>query len=74
VGVCDEDDLYEAMDYLQARQDKIQDALAVRHLAGSTLVLCDVSSAAFEGRTCPLGAIGHPKDGSAAGSRSSTGC
>ena len=22
-----------------------------------------VSSAAFEGRTCPLGAIGHPKDG-----------
>src|SRR6266508_3732077 len=27
------------------------------------LVLYDVSSAAFEGRTCPLGAIGHPKDG-----------
>jgi transposase len=22
-----------------------------------------VSSAAFEGRTCPLGAVGHPKDG-----------
>ena len=62
VGGCDEDDLYEAMDYLQARQDKIQDALAARHLAG-TLVLYDVSSAAFEGRTCPLGAIGHPKDG-----------
>jgi Transposase DDE domain len=63
VGGCDEDDLYEAMDYLQARQDKIQDALAARHLAGATLVLYDVSSAAFEGRTCPLGAIGHPKDG-----------
>ena len=62
-GSCDEDDLYEAMDYLQARQDKIQDALAARHLAGGTLVLYDVSSAAFEGRTCPLGAIGHPKDG-----------
>ena len=62
-GSCDEDDLYEAMDYLQARQDKIQDALAARHLAGGTLVLNDVSSAAFEGRTCPLGAIGHPKDG-----------
>ena len=26
-------------------------------------MLCDVSSAAFEGRTCPLGAIGHPRDG-----------
>jgi hypothetical protein len=63
LGSCDEDDLYAAMDYLQARQDKIQDALAARHLAGGTLVLYDVSSAAFEGRTCPLGAIGHPKDG-----------
>jgi hypothetical protein len=63
VGSCDEDDLYEAMDWLAARQDKIEDALAARHLAGGTLVLYDVSSAAFEGRTCPLGAIGHPKDG-----------
>ena len=63
LGSCDEDDLYAAMDYLQDRQDTIQDALAARHLAGGTLVLYDVSSAAFEGRTCPLGAIGHPKDG-----------
>ena len=63
LGSCDEDDLYAAMDYLQARQDKIQDALAAKHLASGTLVLYDVSSAAFEGRTCPLGAIGHPKDG-----------
>ena len=63
VGSCDEDDLYAAMDYLHDRQEQIQDALAARHLAGGTLVLYDVSSAAFEGRTCPLGAIGHPKDG-----------
>ena len=63
LGACDEDDLYAAMDYLAARQEQIQDALAARHLAGGTLVLYDVSSAAFEGRTCPLGAIGHPKDG-----------
>jgi hypothetical protein len=63
LGSCDEDDLYQAMDYLGARQEQIQDALAARHLAGGTLVLYDVSSAAFEGRTCPLGAIGHPKDG-----------
>ena len=60
---CDEDDLYGAMDWLAARQDKIEDALAARHLAAGTLVLYDVSSAAFEGRACPLGAIGHPKDG-----------
>jgi hypothetical protein len=63
VGSCDEDDLYAAMDYLHDRQEQIQDALAARHLAGGTLVLYDVSSAAFEGRTCPLGVIGHPKDG-----------
>jgi hypothetical protein len=63
LGSCDEDDLYAAMDYLHGRQDAIQDALAARHLGGGTLVLYDVSSAAFEGRTCPLGAIGHPKDG-----------
>ncbi len=62
-GGCDEDDLYAAMDHLQDRQEQIQDALAARHLAGGTLVLYDVSSAGFEGRTCPLGAIGHPKDG-----------
>src|SRR6266704_1568635 len=62
-GGGDEDDLYGARDWLAARQDRIQDALAARHLAGGTLVLYDVSSAAFEGRTCPLGAIGHPKDG-----------
>jgi len=60
---CDEDDLYEAMDWLFSRQERIEDALAARHLRGGTLVLYDVSSAAFEGRTCPLGALGHPKDG-----------
>jgi len=62
-GSCDEDDLYAAMDWLAARQPGIEDGLAARHLAGGTLVLYDVSSAAFEGRTCPLGAVGHPKDG-----------
>src|SRR6516164_7210351 len=60
---CDEDDLYAAMDWLLPRQEKIEDALAARHLAGGTLVLYDVSSAAFEGRTCPLGEIGHARDG-----------
>src|SRR5262249_19008643 len=63
VAGCDEDDLYAAMDWLAARQQRIGDGLAARHRAGGTLVLYDGSSAAFEGRTCPLGAIGHPKDG-----------
>jgi len=60
---CDEDDLYEAMDWVLERQDAIEKALAKRHLTDGTLVLYDVSSAAFEGRTCPLGRIGHARDG-----------
>jgi len=63
VACCDEDDLYAAMDWVLARKDAIEKALAARHLANGTLVLYDVSSAAFEGRTCPLGAIGHARDG-----------
>jgi len=63
VASCDEDDLYAAMDWALARQQVIENALAVRHLNEGTLVLYDVSSAAFEGHTCPLGKIGHPRDG-----------
>ena len=63
VDGCDEDDLYAAMDWVLARKDAIEDALAARHLADGTLVLYDVSSAAFEGRTCPLGKRGHARDG-----------
>jgi Transposase DDE domain len=63
VSCCDEDDLYAAMDWALARKDAIENALAARHLVNGMLVLYDVSSAAFEGRTCPLGAIGHARDG-----------
>src|ERR1019366_538815 len=63
VARCDEDDLYAAMDWLIDRQEGIEQRLAARHLQASTLVLYDVSSAAFEGKTCPLGAIGHARDG-----------
>lgn len=63
VDRCDEDDLYAAMDWLIERQEGIERGLARRHLQASTLVLYDVSSAAFEGKTCPLGAIGHARDG-----------
>ena len=63
VASCDEDDLYAAMDWVLARKDSIENALAARHLSNGTLVLYDVSSAAFEGHSCPLGAIGHAKDG-----------
>jgi hypothetical protein len=57
------EDLYAALDWLGARQAKIEKALAKRHLHDGTLVLYDVSSSYFEGRTCPLARIGHSRDG-----------
>jgi transposase len=63
LGTVDEDELYDALDWLLARQGKIEAALAQRHLTDGTLVLCDVSSTYFEGRTCPLARFGKSRDG-----------
>lgn len=63
IADVDEDELYEAMDWLLARQGRIEAALAKRHLAEGSLVLYDVSSTYFEGRHCPLAQIGHSRDG-----------
>ena len=65
LGVSDatEDDLYKAMDWLLARQERIEKKLAARHLRENGLVLYDLSSSYFEGVTCPLAALGHSRDG-----------
>jgi|SRR5579859_6894089 len=63
VAQANEDDLYAAMDWLLARQDKIERKLAARHLAAGGLVLYDLSSSYFEGTTCPLAKLGHDRDG-----------
>ncbi|MGH2987875.1 MAG: IS1634 family transposase [Solirubrobacterales bacterium] len=60
---ADQDDLYEAMDWLGERQERIEDRLARRHLDAGTLVLYDVSSSYFEGRSCPLAELGYSRDG-----------
>jgi len=60
---ADEDDLYAAMDWLLARQDRVQKKLAVRHLREGGLVLYDLSSSYFEGTTCPLAKLGYNRDG-----------
>src|SRR5688572_22203899 len=52
VAGADQDDLYRAMDWLLERQGRIEDRLARRHLRDGELVLYDVSSTYFEGRTC----------------------
>jgi transposase len=58
-----EDDLYRAMDWLLVRQERIENSLAKRHLPSGTLVLYDITSTYFEGRTCPLAKLGHNRDG-----------
>ncbi len=63
VGGADEDDLYAALDWLLARQARIEERLARRHLKDGELVLYDVSSSYFEGRTCPLAKLGYSRDG-----------
>jgi transposase len=60
---ADEEDLYKAMDWLLARQARIENKLAARHLKEEGLVLYDLSSSYFEGVTCPLAELGYPRDG-----------
>ena len=51
------------MDWLLARQDRLEQELAKRHLSEGTLTLYDVTSTYFEGRHCPLARLGHSRDG-----------
>lgn len=63
VSDADEDDLYDAMDWLLERQGHIENKLARRHLENNALALYDLTSSYFEGQTCPLAALGHNRDG-----------
>jgi hypothetical protein len=63
LAAVDEQELYDALDWLAGQQERIEKALARRHLKGGTLVLYDVTSTYFEGRTCPLAKFGYNRDG-----------
>jgi len=63
VSNATENDLYEALDWLLERKLRIEKKLAERHLSDDGLVLYDVSSSYYEGRTCPLARFGHDRDG-----------
>ncbi len=60
-------DIYAAMDWLEARQEQIEAALARRHLAPGVnparMALFDLSSSWLEGTHCPLAARGYSRDG-----------
>ena len=59
---ADEDDLSHAMDGLLARQARIEQKLANRHLVPGRHVLYDVTSSYDEGRTCPFARLGDNRD------------
>ena len=63
VADADEDELYDALDWLLERQASIEQKLARKHLPEGSLVLYDVSSSYYEGRACPLARYGHDRDG-----------
>jgi len=63
VGDATSKELYAALDWLLSRQQTIEAKLARRHLAEGGVVLYDVSSSFYEGRTCPLAHYGHDRDG-----------
>jgi transposase len=63
VADADEDHLYDAMDWLLARQGAIEKKLARRHLGAGAPVLYDVTSSYYEGKTCSLARFGHDRDG-----------
>lgn len=56
------DELYAAMDWLLARQAGIERRLARKHLEDGSVVLCDITSSYFEGRSCPLAKRGYSRD------------
>jgi hypothetical protein len=63
LGEVNEAELLAAMDWLLERQERIESALARRHLQGEGFVLYDLSSSYLEGRHCELGAVGYSRDG-----------
>ena len=63
LGEVTEPELLAAMDWLLDRQERIEHALARRHLSDGGFVLYDLSSSYVEGRCCPLAALGHSRDG-----------
>jgi len=65
VGRFDEDDLYEALEYLEEHQQQIEDQLHARSKVGAgsaAVFLYDVTSHYFEGQHNELAEYGYPRD------------
>jgi transposase len=63
VSDVQEDELYAALDWLRDQQSRIERKLVKRHLTDGSLVLYDLTSAAYTGNHCPLAEFGFPPQG-----------
>src|SRR5438874_11184999 len=63
VAEATENDLYEAMDWVLEREERMGKKLAAGHLREGGLVGCAVPSGFDEGRSCPVGRFGDDREG-----------
>lgn len=60
---ADVDEVYATLDWLLARQERIEKKLAARHLAEGSMVFYDASSSFYTGQHCTLARYGHDREG-----------
>jgi hypothetical protein len=63
LGALEDAEVYQALDWLFARQARIENKLARQHLADGSLVLYDVSSSTYTGQAPSLAQFGYNRDG-----------
>jgi transposase len=63
LGAVEDEELYDALDWLLQRQTRIETKLAKKHLSDGTLVLYDASSSYYTGRRSTLSQFGYSRDG-----------
>jgi transposase len=63
LGAIETKEFYESLDWLLARQSRLESKLAKKHLTDGTLVLYDVSSSYYTGRKPALAKYGYSRDG-----------
>ena len=56
-------DIYTLLDWLESKQQQVEDALAKRHLKNDAIVFYDLTSVWVEGKCCPLAKHGYSRDG-----------
>ncbi|ABK45134.1 transposase, IS4 family [Magnetococcus marinus MC-1] len=62
VDDANKEELYKALDWLGAQQERIENRLVKQHLQDGSMVLFDLTSTYLEGRQCELAEYGYSRD------------